>query len=252
MEAIDVLYTPLDVPEPPEYDPSELKKWIDDNYNSLQGYRDMLSKMGASSENVIENYPFDLCVVYINDVGLGPGWTNGFDSKFPELSEYLLTFMGQNPNDIGCILLAPMKRKYVGYGFWHRDVDEGLRIYLDFEGIDKDKLLMKRTKIPYTKDNFVPFTTPISDKTHEEFFQEEILDCRIKSKTQGFFLNSYRGIHNTYTDDESVGKLRIPAFILGKLGNNLQFDKTIDDLIVRSAKKFEDYAVLWKEEKEKK
>ena len=133
MEAIDVLYTPLDVPEPPEYDPSELKKWIDDNYNSLQGYRDMLSKMGASSENVIENYPFDLCVVYINDVGLGPGWTNGFDSKFPELSEYLLTFMGQNPNDIGCILLAPMKRKYVGYGFWHRDVDEGLRIYLDLE-----------------------------------------------------------------------------------------------------------------------
>jgi hypothetical protein len=251
MEAIDVLYTPLDVPEPPEYDVGELRKWIDDNYESLSKYKDFIGKHGGSAESVVENYPWDLTVAYFNLLGNGPGWLNGFDEKFPELSKYVFDSFGVDAEEVGCFILLPMRAEYEGYGFWHRDVDPiGFRMYLDFEGVDDDKLLMKRTKVPYSKTDVVPFVVPITDEQHETFMQKEIIECKIKSRNQCFFLNNQRSIHVTYTAKESVGKARIASFVVGKFENNLKFKKSFDDMIVKSAEKFKDYAILWKKEGE--
>ena len=253
MEAIDVLYTPLDVPEQPEYDVAELRKWISDNYEPLSKYREFIGQQSGSAEPVFEegDYPWDIIVPYFNLLGNGPGWLGGFDEKFPELSKYVFDAFGLDSEEVGAFVLLPIRQEYEGYGFWHRDVDTvGFRMYLDFEGMDDDKLLMKRTKVPYSKTDFIPFNVPITDEQHETFMQKEIIECKIKSRNQCFFLNNQRSIHVTYTAKESVGKARIASFVVGKFENNLEFKRSYDDLIVRSAEKFKDYAILWKKEGE--
>ena len=48
-----------------------------------------------------------------------------------------------------------MNNNLQGRGFWHNDGDRGgYRMYLNYENFDKDYLLLRKTKEPYTYDDY--------------------------------------------------------------------------------------------------
>jgi len=248
MNMLDVCYTPLDVPAPPEYDINEIKQWCEENFKVSKMYRNVLQNNGADSSAVIglDNYPWDMTIPYFNLTNVGPGWVGNFDKKFPELSDYFFNVYGLDKNDVGVITFLPMKKDYTGYGFWHRDPDPtGLRLYLEFEGFGDDKLFLKKTRVPYDKDNPPIVTAPVSEEEHKYVLQEEEHECKILKPNQAFYLNNFRSVHATWTDKKSIGKTRIAVLIVGKKHNGYHFAKSFNDLIVKSAEKYKDYAILW-------
>ena len=52
MQINDILYTPLDVPDKPEFDINQLKNWLTRNYQPLSQYREMLAGNSFTAEKV--------------------------------------------------------------------------------------------------------------------------------------------------------------------------------------------------------
>jgi hypothetical protein len=242
MQINDILYTPLDVEQKPEFDVENLKNWLLNNYQPLSKYKDLLSHTNNASENRNENYPWNLTVAYWNlfDDG-GPGWLGKFNEEFPLLSKHMYECFNLSIEDVGLIVFLPIRPGHTGLGFWHNDTDwYGLRHYFCFESPETNKLLLRKTKIDYTER--LDLVSPIDEET---YLQDEIIECKILSTTQSFFLNNVRSVHSTYTATPDV--TRIAAFVTGKVGKRAEMQKKIENLVVRSAEKYQDYAVLWKD-----
>lgn len=242
MQINDILYTPLDVGEKPEFDIKKLQAWLSNNHVPLSKYKDILSATKNSAEKVIENYPWDLTVAYFNMTDKGPGWLGNFDTEFPELSTYMYECFGLSLEDMGLIVFLPIKQNHTGLGFWHNDTDwYGLRHYFDFESMDTNKLLLKKTKIDYTERPSLK--VPIDE---DLYLQSETIECKLISPRQSFFLNNVKSVHSTYTATPNV--TRIAAFVTGKKLGGTYIKEKIENLVVRSAEKYKDYAVLWDSE----
>lgn len=239
MEIRNILYTPLDVPQRPCYDLNQFKFWVKENYKTLFHYKEILSITGNAAEQVIENYPWDLTVAYFNLFDdRSNGWLGDFNLQFPELATYLYESFNLTIDELGLIVFLPIKANHTGLGFWHNDTDSfGLRHYLFFDRPDENKLLLRKTKINYTvRQNFqIP--------KDEHLFQEEIFECKLLSSTQSFFLNNINSVHSTYTQIPNL--TRITAFVAGKIGKGNDTRKKVEDLIVRSAEKYKEYAIFW-------
>ena len=54
-----------------------------------------------------------------------------------------------------------------------------------------------------------------------------------------------KAVHSTYTVTPDV--TRIAAFVTGKVGKRAEMQKKIESLVVKSAEKYKDYAVLWED-----
>jgi hypothetical protein len=242
MDSNDVLYTPIDTHPMPSVDVVNLNKWLKSNCSNLTQYKDFFTRANSKTgEQMVEDYPWDLTPVYFNVIDEGPGWLNNFNVRFPALSKYFYEALGLTLDDIGFIILLPVKTDYQGFGFWHNDPDyTGLRMYLDFEDMNNDKLYLKRTKIAYTNKILPKYTYPIN---HEIYLQPELIECKPISKNQCFYLNNFRSVHATYT--HKAGSNRIAAFITSKAGKQQEMIKKVNDLIVRSALKFKDHSILW-------
>lgn len=243
MELNDILYTPLDVPQRPDFDVAHLKSWLNLNYTKLTDYKNLLSKTGNAAEHSIENYPWNLTVAYYNLFDNNTnGWLGNFNLEFPELSKYMYESFNLSIEDVGLIVFLPIKENHTGLGFWHNDTDwYGMRHYMHFENSDKNKLLLRRTKIPY---NIRPnFEIPIDENL---FLQNEIVECKLLSSTQSFFLNNIRSVHATFT--AIPNSTRIAAFVAGKIGRGNITRKKIENLIVNSAQKYSNYSIIWKSE----
>lgn len=241
MQINDILYTPLDVAEKPEFDVEKLRSWLSTNYGTLTKYKELLSATKNSAESVIKNYPWDLTVAYFNlfPDEEGPGWLGKFNEEFPELSKHLYECFDLSLNDIGLIVFLPIKQSHTGLGFWHNDTDwYGLRHYFCFDNAESNKLLLKKTKIDYTERP--TFNLPIDE---DEYLQKETIECKLLSTKQSFFLNNVRSVHSTYTAIPDV--TRIAAFVTGKIGKQAEMKEKIESLVIRSAEKYKDYAVLW-------
>jgi hypothetical protein len=242
MNLNDVLYTPLDTPPMPNFELSKLESWLENNYHPLSNFKNLFTKASYSTgEMSIEDYPWDLTAAYFNISDSGPGWLGNFDIEFPELSRYFYESFSLNLEDIGFIILLPVRETYQGFGFWHNDIDfTGLRMYLGFENEKEDKLFLKRTLNPNGVRSLPKYEYPIDHKKH---LQDELVECKPLHNRQCFYLNNFRSVHATYTGH--AGTSRIAAFITGK--RNKQFDlmKKINNLVVSSAMKFKDHAVLW-------
>ena len=153
--------------------------------------------------------------------------------------ELCLTDVNLSIDDIGLIIFLPIKHEHTGLGFWHNDPEwYGLRHYFAFDNPDTNKLLMRRTKIAH--DERPNFTIPIDENKH---LQDEIIECKIFSSTQSFFLNNVRSVHSTNTI--TPNGTRIATIVTGKFGKRKEMQEKIESLIVRSAEKYKDYAVLW-------
>jgi hypothetical protein len=244
MDLNDILYTPLDVDPKPEFDLGKLKIWLDNNYQSLSKYKNIIADSNYSAENTISGYPWNLTVAYWNLFNDNHhGWLGGFNNEFPELSKYLYRCFNLSIDDIGMIVFLPIKQDHKGFGFWHNDADwYGLRHYLCFDQPEKNKLLLKKTKKAFNERP--NFDLPINESLH---LQEETLECKILSPTQSFFLNNVRSVHSTYTEIPNVN--RISAFVICKFGQRKSFIEKIEPLIIKSAEKYKDYAIMWDEEK---
>ena len=240
MQINDILYTPLDVPSKPEFDINQINDWLTRNYQLLSQYKDMLSGNSFTAEKIFENYPWNLTVAYFKLFDeKEPGWLGNFDQEFPELSKYIYESFNLSIDDVGLIIFLPIKQGHTGLGFWHNDPEwYGLRHYFAFDNPDKNKLLMKRTKIDY--DERPNFTLPIDEN---EYLQDETIECKILSPTQSFFLNNLRSVHATNTIEPDGS--RIAVIITGKFGKRKEMQEKIESLVIRSAEKYKDYAVLW-------
>lgn len=242
MQLNDILYTPLDVAEKPEFDVKKLQHWLETQYQPLSKYRDILSSTGLASVDVIENYPWNLTVAYFNlSNNNGPGWLGKFNEEFPELSKHMYECFNLSIEDVGLIVFLPIKQEHTGLGFWHNDPEwYGLRHYFCFEAADTNKLLLRKTKIDYTERP--DLISPIDE---EKYLQQEVIECKLLSTTQSFFINNVRSVHSTYTATPNVA--RIAAIVTGKQGKLLEMQEKIENLVLRSAKKYQEYAILWKD-----
>ena len=57
------------------------------------------------------------------------------------------------------------------------------------------------------------------------------------------FLNNVRSVHATNTI--TPNGTRIATIVTGKFGKRKEMQEKIESLVIRSAKKYKDYAVLW-------
>lgn len=242
MKLHNVCYTPLDVPPKPKFDLEQLKDWLKKNYEPLSKYKNILNSRNEAAEDVVGEYPWNLTVAYwkfLSDDD--PGWLGNFDKEFPELAKYLYTSFNLSIEDLGLVIFLPVKSGHTGLGFWHVDPDWfGLRHYLAFENIKENKLLLKKTKLPHF---YRPkFEMPIDENLH---LQDEVIECKLSSPDQSFFLNNVRSVHTTYTTVADVD--RIAVIVMGKKTNSKEFIEKIQPLVVNSAIKYKDYAILWDE-----
>ena len=177
MTPIDILYTPLDVPDlDPAFDVKKLEDWIKQVYPQKQ------------------------------------------------LKEAAWTSVKELENDYPC------------------DVDEtGLRMYFENELPDENPLLIMPTKLPFTtrpNSLFKSVETP-----REDVFQvDKQLVCPVLKRTQAYYLNNVRAVHSPFIN---IPCKRISCFITPKWTTLDSVKNKTKELIVNSAIKFKDHALLW-------
>lgn len=241
MDVLDILYTPLDTQPMPDFDINELKIWLGDTYTiQSKETRSILDDRVNSTESIVKDrYPWNLTIGYSNMEDTGPGWINGFDKKFPQLAAWLFAAYGLNTEDVGSVLFFPVRQGHTGFGFWHNDPDSvGMRVYFEFEDSDTNKLFMRRFKEKYDTRTIFPHPLDIAKTC-----KPELLEAKLLSPKQCFYLNNVRAVHATYT--EVPNKTRIACFVTpNKLRKQSFIDKVVP-LVLRSAKKYKDYALLW-------
>ena len=235
MKAIDICYTPLDVSKSPDYSIDDVKTWITENTETLQQCVDDLCKRGLAAQKTAEKYPWRLVFAYWDEYG---GWLNDFDKKFPELSKYMHEAFSLKEDELESILLLPMNNDVTGYGFWHNDGDKaGYRMYLNN---DVGSLFLRKTKTPYDSNHW-PRIVEDDDTWNDNKLEKTEYECKLLSSNQCFFLNNHRSAHATYTEKKPQDIPRIAVII------NPKKIPTDDSLVVNSAKKYKDYAIIYNE-----
>jgi hypothetical protein len=225
---LDILYTPLDIPTPPEYDKQLLKEWCQLNQNQT------IENRGDGKRITPEDiYPWN--IVYARRHNQ---WLDNFNGKFPELSKYFYESFGICENNLGSIVLLPVKPHYVTKHYWHADPDDiGLRLYLENDHEHKDFLLIKPTAIPY---NTRKDLGPIPESGITPKVQNVIHSARMLRSDQAFYINNVRAIHTVDVSHVNSSRLAVLIFT----NNNIIPDKT-KKLILESAKKFSELAIIW-------
>jgi hypothetical protein len=230
MNTLDILYTPLDTPEVPSTDIPKLLNWIKKN-SPLQN----IENRGDASQNpeVPESkYPWNIIYPKVDNI-----WQYDFDKEFPVLANFFSAAYGLNAEEVSSVLLLPVKSEFAGTGFWHSDLDNcGLRMYIENQETE-NFLLIRPTIEPYsTRPAFGVLQdfkkTPLQDKT---------FSASLRASSQTFFINNVRAVHAVNTINP--GTMRI-AVIVG-IATTPKITAHINDLILRSAEKFKEHAILW-------
>jgi hypothetical protein len=229
MEPIDICYTPLDIPKRPDVDISKFLSWAQSVYPQS-------CKTGSSNaEDVIgEEYPWDLVWGAFNGT-----WIDNFDKEFPELVEYCYSAFNIRRHELGGAIFLPVRKSVKGVSFWHNDVDPtGFRFYLECEHYNDNPLLLRKTKIPYTDREPIV----ISLNGDDDRLQKEIFNCKMTDPHMAYYLNNIRSVH---APSVNVSGIRIAGFITVKKPYQNIVQKRTRDMIVASAIKFKDYAIIW-------
>lgn len=232
MEALDILYTPLDTPEVPDVDVTRLLEWVATHTTSQK----IPGRLDASKvPEVASSYPWNIIYPRNNTT-----WLCNFDKEFPQLAEYFYKAFDMDESDLFSVVLLPVKTEFAGMGFWHSDPDKfGLRIYLENQEPD-EFLQIRPTVFPY---NVRPMfgldstfkNTPLQDRT---------FSATLRKPKQTFYINNVRAVHAVQAFHP--GTIRI-GVIVSSL--NLSLHQKFNDLIVRSAEKYSDLAILWESPK---
>lgn len=231
MNYLNVLYTPLDVPERPEIDYELFKKWSVDVYP--QSCINIESKQKfVAHDRLKSKYPWNL--VY----GMHAGeWQNDFNHLFKDLAEYCYKGFGLEQHHLYTILFLPTRNDFVNKYFWHIDPDSsGLRFYLRNEDVSCNHLLMRRMT------QYIPDAWKMPSDVLENMLEPEILYCNMKSKHQAFFLNNVFAAH-TPINKRSIDRVAVFVTIKKKhLADVIQ--NLVDPLVIRSIYKYPEYCIL--------
>lgn len=232
MEPIDICYTPLDIPKRPDIDMNKFMSWIKKTYP-----QPLKEKEIHAEQKIGEGYTWDL--VFASSNGL---WQNNFDKEFPDLAKYCYEAFNIKRYELNTVLFLPVRPSVTGIGFWHNDIDPGgFRFYLECENYNDNPLLLRKTKLPYTTQESI--IVPLGND--DDRLQKEIFNCKMSDPHMAYYLNNFRAVH--------APMITIPSNRISVLLtiNKLYIDKVLErtkNLIVSSAKKYKDYAILYQEE----
>jgi hypothetical protein len=221
MTPLDILYTPLDLPEMPNVDMVKLRNWIDQHKNKQK-----IEPSVDDKDKVGKNYPWDIIHVRHNHA-----WFENFDNEFPELAKYSTEGFGLDLNNVLGITLLPIKNSFKGLGFWHSDFDEtGLRYYIE-NNETRNFLYISPSTDPYMN----------SEELHSgRSFQNIRYSAKLLKSNQAFFINNVRSCHAVNSTNLSPSRIAVIVTINGSIT-----DHPLADLIVQSAEKFSEYSILW-------
>jgi hypothetical protein len=233
MEAANILYTPLDVPPPPEIDIEKFLSWVKRVYPQPEK-GDAAKAKSTAEELMPDNYPWDLVFGAYNGK-----WIDGFNTEFPELADYCLSAFGITTTELLTAVFLPIRASVTGLAFWHNDVDEtGFRFYLVNEHSDKNPLLLKKIVEP---TSYIPNLKAPIPEDHPAL-QKEVHVCNFPSDRHAFYINNIRAVHSPMVN---VPANRIAGFITIKRHLQPYVKKISEPLLIRSAEKFKDYAIHW-------
>jgi hypothetical protein len=240
MNAIDILYTPLDTPEVPDTDIEKLLDWV----RKHSPVQEVQNRRDASQNANLENgYPWSIIYPRLNSE-----WQFNFDQEFSELATFFYSAFGLKEEDVNKIIMLPLKSEFTGQGFWHSDPDEhGLRMYIENQE-PEDFLLIKPTIEPYGRRPDFRLETnfqnaPLQDKT---------FSATLKSPTQAFFINNIRGVHAVNTSRPGIFRIAViisvaetAKYSMRPTSWNMGWSKDLNDFVVKSAEKFKEHAIYW-------
>ena len=242
MEPIDIIYTPLDIPQiPKEFDLEKFKEWCKEVYP--QDFYKKIPSSGAGEAVFGNQYPWD-AVLARHGMGRG-GWLNDFEKIFPEMADYFWQAFGIAKHELGTITLISTRDHIKGLGFWHSDRDiTGLRMYIENTEPDENPIIFRKTKFPYTiiEEDVATWVSKDLNEFHP-LLENEILTGKILGTQQAYYLNNIRAVHSPYITKPSS---RLACFIHPHPDAVESVRQKTKDLIVRSAKKYKDYALFWK------
>jgi hypothetical protein len=231
MEVSNILYTPLDVPPPPDIDTEKFLAWVRKVYP--QSVKTSASKSTAETR-MPDNYPWDLVFGAYNGE-----WRDNFNIEFPELTNYCLDAFGITTRELLTVVFLPIRQSVTGLAFWHNDTDEtGFRFYLTNEHSDKNPLLLRKIVNPLT--HITKITPPIPD--NHPALQKEVYTCNFPSSRHAFYINNIKAVHSPMV---TVPANRIAGFITVKPHYLTHVRESSEALLIRSAEKFKDYAIHW-------
>ena len=229
MQPIDICYTPLDIPKRPDIDIAKFLSWAQSVYP-----QSCKSKSDNAEDVIGKDYPWDLVWGAWDGI-----WQNNFDKEFPELSVYCYEAFKIHRHELSGAIFLPVRSSVKGVSFWHNDVDPtGFRFYLECENYNDNPLLLRKTKLPYHKQEGI--TVPLTGEDRR--LQEEIFNCKMTDPHMAYYLNNFRAVHAPAIN---VSGIRIAAFITVKKMFTETVQNRTNDLIVSSALKYKDHAILW-------
>jgi hypothetical protein len=239
MDPIDILYTPLDIPPLPDVDVAEVEQWMADVYP--QSILKEVPGSKRTQETFGDNYPWNLAFIKFGQLG----WRDGFETKFPKLASYMHEAYGLDPDDLNSITFLPMRTNVTGLGFWHADNDEsGLRFYLRNDSPDENPLLIRQTVLPHafkTEEMKAFISKDLNFKNH--LYKDDVMIAKISPTSPGFYVNNVRAIHSPFITKYSP---RIACFLQPNAAGMAHVKQKTRQLIIDSAEKYKEYALLWK------
>lgn len=230
MDVTDILYTPLDIPPFPKFSTDALRDWIHQCYEKQSIHNNL-----DASKHLGSLYPWN--VTYAKQDGK---WLNNFENLFPELSKFFSKAYGFEDIDLDTVCILPLKHDFTGVGFWHSDQDPlGIRMYLENEDVDGASLLIKPLTKKYSSRAELGLIPRFGNS--EKIQNNLVYEVRSPKGVSSHFLNNMSCIHAVKSDKVDLRRI---AVVVG-IKRQYNTDEKINELILRSAKKFKEFAVFW-------
>ena len=219
---MNILYTPLDLPEPPKVDINELRQWI----NQYKNDQIIENRTDYSKALPADEYPWD--IIWVRNKFK---WHKDFAEKYKELANYCIEGFGVTEEDVFSVHLLPIKKTFSGLGFWHADHDEyGLRFYI--ENNETDNFLYVKPTVNACDSR--------AQLVKEQKFQDKTLSAKLLKPNQSFFINNVRAVHAVHTTELSPSRIAIIVAVPKPL-----LTHKLKNLLISSAEKYKEYSLIW-------
>ena len=248
----DLIYCPLDMPEPPQIDLIKLVDWAnaldDKNANQAKLTLDENGKpIAESAEGVIRRrlgyYPWrSVWPKRSRDiVPHNNGWNADFEEQFPELVEYAKLFPYKELHAIN--LLIQLEGTPV---FLHVDPDDyfGMRFYLT--NTDNSLLYFYKTQIKQDVRPVLVTKDINSEEVQRTVDTSNKIYTKHPSDRHAWMLTSVRAMHGIDTMNSGIGT-KITAIVMGRSVNGeCKYDPDkLYNLLERSVDKYAEYCIWY-------
>jgi len=233
----DLVFSPLDLPDPPSVDMDDFLAWHTKQKQFMLEHNPNM----VNSNAIYGGYSWHVSwAIWWNTYKNADPWISDFDKTFPQLVEYINLFPFKTVKSISFLNQKGGKKVEP-----HSDPDSmwGMRFYLKNK-ID-DALYFSRTKEPLNHriatmedDEGNPLT---EQKNHLDFCRDEKIYAKFPKKECAWMLNSHRAWHGVDTNNLATGS-RIVCTIIG------DYDKEkLYQLFENSTIKYQDKQIWWHE-----